>query len=239
MARQRMVKPDFFDSESLAMCSFAARIAFIGLWCFSDDKGNTKASVRKLRKQIFPNEDMRDAEFEGLLSELEEVGCIREYDVDGDRYINVPNFLTYQTVKNPSKTNIPPPPKAMEKVKVTHFFQPYYGEPSPAPGKRELEVGYSFPTADPGREQDDGRTGADPAITHDRPPINELKKGLDILSTTKISNPPSNEFSEKSIVENFHDGKPLCPRCRIPLWKDNQTGSFHCSKCGETYSRKR
>ncbi len=239
MARQRMVKPDFFDSESLAMCSFAARIAFIGLWCFSDDQGNTKASVRKLRKQIFPNEDMRDAEFEGLLSELEEVGCIKEYEVDGERYITVPNFLTYQTVKNPSKTNIPPPPKSMEKVKITHFFQPYYGGASPVLDQHAHGMAQPYPRTDPGREQDGGRTGADPALTHDGPPMNELRKGLDILPTAKISNPPSNEIFENPIVENSPDGKPLCPRCRVPLWKDNQTGSLHCSKCGEAYRRKR
>ncbi len=239
MARQRMVKPDFFDSESLAMCSFAARIAFIGLWCFSDDRGNAKASVRKLRKQIFPNEDMRDAEFEGLLSELEEVGCIKEYEVDGERYITVPNFLTYQTVKNPSKTNIPAPPKSMEKVKITHFFQPYCGGASPVQDQRAHGMAQPYPSAGLGLAQDGRRTGADPGLAHGRPPMNELKKGLDILPTAKISNPPPNRFSELPIVENSADGKPICPRCRVPVWKDNQTGRFHCDRCGETYQKRR
>ena len=40
MSRQRMVKPEFFDSESLAKCSMAARLAFIGLWVEADDFGH-------------------------------------------------------------------------------------------------------------------------------------------------------------------------------------------------------
>ena len=49
MPRQRMVKPDFFDSGSLAECSRSARLAFIGLWVMGDDNGNVKFSVRKLK----------------------------------------------------------------------------------------------------------------------------------------------------------------------------------------------
>ena len=82
MPRQRMVKPDFFDSGSLAECSRSARLAFIGLWVMGDDNGNVKFSVRKLKKQIFPFDDMPDADFVSLLAELERVGCIKAYEVD-------------------------------------------------------------------------------------------------------------------------------------------------------------
>lgn len=239
MARQRMVKPDFFDSESLAMCSFAARIAFIGLWCFSDDKGHTKAAIRKLRKQIFPNEDMADAEFEGLLSELEEVGCIKAYEVEGDHFISVPNFLTYQTVKNPSKTNIPEPTKSMAKVKITHYFQPYYPSATPAQDQAQLAMAQPYPSASTGQGQDFGMTGTDTASTHEVPPINELKKELDILSSTKISNSPSTQFCEYRIVENSPTGKPICPDCHTSVWKNTQTGRFQCSECGGTFIERR
>ena len=89
MPRQRMVKPDFFDSGSLAECSRSARLAFIGLWVMGDDNGNVKFSVRKLKKQIFPFDDMPDADFVSLLAELERVGCIKAYEVDGEEYVTV------------------------------------------------------------------------------------------------------------------------------------------------------
>lgn len=119
MPRQRMVKPDFFDSESMGLCSFAARIAFIGLWVMGDDYGNQKAETYRLRRRIFPCDAMSNDEFLALLCELEEVGCIKGYEVDGERYINVPNFGVYQSVRKPSKTNIPEPPKSVAKMKRT------------------------------------------------------------------------------------------------------------------------
>lgn len=107
MSRQRMIKPSFFSSESLAECSYPARIAFIGLWTCADDFGKEKFSPRVLRSQIFPLDDVSIEEFIGYMAELEEVGCIRLYVVGDSVYYHVPNFKTYQTVNNPSKTNIP------------------------------------------------------------------------------------------------------------------------------------
>ena len=120
MPRQRMIRPDFFASASLAECSHSARLAFIGLWCMGDDNGNAKLSVKKLNRQIFALDDIPDNEFAGYLGELEEQGCIRVYSAEGETYVNVPNFLLYQTVKNPSKTANPEPPDGLGKR--THHF---------------------------------------------------------------------------------------------------------------------
>ena len=107
MARQRMIKPEFFDSESLAACSIAARMAFIGLWVEADDYGRLKAQYTRLKTRIFPYDRMSGGKFFSLLKELEGVGCIRGYEVDGEQYIDIPNFAVYQTVKKPSKTTNP------------------------------------------------------------------------------------------------------------------------------------
>lgn len=107
MSRQRMVKPEFFDSESLAKCSMAARLAFIGLWVEADDFGHLKAQFGRLKARIFPFEKMSETKFISLLGELEEVGCIRGYEVEGERYIDIPHFSDYQYVKKPSKSMIP------------------------------------------------------------------------------------------------------------------------------------
>lgn len=119
MPRQRMIKPEFFDSESLSQCSIAARLAFIGLWVTSDDAGNQKAQLHRLRHQIFPYDDLTEIGFLSLLCELESVGCVKGYEIDGERYITVPNFAIYQTVNRPSKSSIPEPPKEVEKSKRT------------------------------------------------------------------------------------------------------------------------
>ena len=122
MSRQRMVKPEFFDSESLAGCSMAARLAFIGLWVEADDYGRLKAKPVRLKARIFPYDRMTPAKFTSILAELESVGCIKGYEVDGEQYIEVPNFNVYQTVNRPSKSNIPEPPERVQKVRKTSLF---------------------------------------------------------------------------------------------------------------------
>lgn len=118
MARQRMVKPDFFASESLGACRPEARLAFIGLWVQADDKGHLKCQFGKLRRQVFPYDAITDMSFAYLLAELERVGCIAGYEVAGERYLSVRNFGTYQNVNHPSKTNLPEPPKGLGRTGV-------------------------------------------------------------------------------------------------------------------------
>lgn len=129
MARQRMIKPEFFTSESLAECSSYARLCFIGLWVFADDYGREKFSPRVLKSQIFPLDDMTVDEFIGCMCELEEVGCIRLYTDGENVYYEVPNFSIYQTVKNPSKTNIPQPSPSAGVVLTQSY---------PSPNPKEL-----------------------------------------------------------------------------------------------------
>lgn len=114
-----MVKPEFFDSESIGACSIQARLTFIGLWVTGDDYGNQKAQLSRLKLKIFPYDNMTEGEFLGYLCELEEVGCIKGYEIDGERFITVPNFGTYQTVRKPSKSSIPEPPKETQKARKT------------------------------------------------------------------------------------------------------------------------
>ena len=123
MGRQRMVKPEFFDSESVGTCSIAARLAFIGLWVTSDDFGNQKAQAGRLRLRVFPYDEMTDEDFMALLCELEEVGCIKGYEIDGTRYINIPNFQIYQTVNRPSKSSVPEPPKRTARAASTALIK--------------------------------------------------------------------------------------------------------------------
>lgn len=121
-----MIKPEFFDSESLAYCSIEARLAFIGLWVTSDDYGNQKAQFSRLKHRIFPYDNMSVAAFADLLCELEDVGCIKGYEIDGDRYITVPNFNAYQTVRKPSKTNVPEPPESVLRTRTTSVIREWF-----------------------------------------------------------------------------------------------------------------
>ena len=117
-----MIKPDFFDSDSLAAVHPMTRFLFIGLWVIADDAGNLKYNPRKIRLQVFPYDEIPDREIELQLSQLEKIGCIYGYEADGERLITIPNFLTYQTINRPSKSTIPAPKKAKNEGLITKWI---------------------------------------------------------------------------------------------------------------------
>lgn len=107
MARQRMVKPEFIESESLAKVSHSARLTFVILLMVSDDDGRFKVN-KILKTKAFPLDDsFSDDDFEDVLWELESIGSIRFYLVENVIYGDIPNFSKYQTINRKSKTFIP------------------------------------------------------------------------------------------------------------------------------------
>lgn len=151
-----MVKPEFFDSESLALCSIEARLCFIGLWVMGDDYGNQKAQLSRLKQRIFPYDKMAAGAFLDLLCELEEVGCVKGYELEGERYINVPNFSTYQSVRKPSKSNVPEPPKSTAKAKRTTVIHQWRNGDAPVTHQygSDTPVAHQYATSVPERKKE-------------------------------------------------------------------------------------
>jgi len=54
MARNRMIKKEFWTSEQIMNLPIAARLLFIGMWNQADDEGILKNSPMQLKAQIFP-----------------------------------------------------------------------------------------------------------------------------------------------------------------------------------------
>lgn len=102
MARIRSVKPEFWTSEQITECSPNARLLFIGLWSFSDDSGIHKASLKRLKMEVFPSDDFT-AEIMGLLvGELISAALIQQYDVDGHGYWRVTGWTKHQRIDQPT-----------------------------------------------------------------------------------------------------------------------------------------
>ena len=167
MARQRMVKPEFFDSESLGACSIPARLAFIGLWVEADDYGRLKAQLTRLKTRIFPYDNMKLSRFAGYIAELEQVGCINTYEIDGEKYICVPNFSVYQTINRPSKSIIPAP----EKHQFTEYSLNTHGALTLKEKKEISSSGFSKTTTTKEKETAQSDAAADePAPLHAKVP---------------------------------------------------------------------
>lgn len=83
MSRIRTVKPEFWTSEQVTNLTPYARLLFIGLWNFCDDAGIHTESARRLRTEVFPADDLNDADVRRLMDELIDNGLVVRYEVNG------------------------------------------------------------------------------------------------------------------------------------------------------------
>jgi len=93
MPRIRTIKPEFFSDPDLVGCSFAARLAFIGLWTHADREGRLKDDPRRLKLTLFPGDTVK---MDALLEELAAQKFILRYEVDGQRFIQIRTFTEHQ-----------------------------------------------------------------------------------------------------------------------------------------------
>lgn len=140
MARSRNIKPAFFKNEYLAELSAHARLLFIGLWCMADVKGRMEYRPAKIRAELFPYETI---DIESLLGELTSSPerFILIYEVDGCRYLEIPNFHKHQNPHpNEKKTGsrIPAPQEDFQESRLQVGYQSVTSN---------LPVGYSQVTS--------------------------------------------------------------------------------------------
>jgi len=106
MARIRTIKPEFWTDEKVVELSFEARLLFIGLWNFCDEFGNTESSVKRIKMQIFPADNI---DVESCLQEIRSVGFLSDYEVDGKKYIHINGFEKHQKVNRNVTPKYPRP----------------------------------------------------------------------------------------------------------------------------------
>lgn len=107
MGRIRSIKPEFPHSESMGRVSRDARLLFILLWGIVDDSGRARASSRMLASLLFPYDNDAPALLPGWLAELENEEAVRLYIVDGDRYLDIPNWSKHQKIDKASPPKFP------------------------------------------------------------------------------------------------------------------------------------
>lgn len=119
MARKRMIDPEFWLDEELALLSPYARLLYIGLWGICDDNFATlpyKSSW--IKAQVFPYNN--DINIESLIRELIDIGKVLDFSESGNRYLYIKNLFKYQRIDKPSAPKYPK-------------YQAALGEPSANP----------------------------------------------------------------------------------------------------------
>lgn len=108
MPRIRCIKPEFPQDEKLGSVSRDARLLFVQLWTVVDDAGRTRAASRLLASLLYPYDEDAPALIDGWIAELERVEAIRRYRVDGETYLDIPNWLKHQKIDRPTHSKLPP-----------------------------------------------------------------------------------------------------------------------------------
>lgn len=111
MARIRTIKPEFPQSESMGQCTRDARLTFLLLFTMADDAGRLRGNSRMLASLLFPYDDDARKHIDTWLTELEKVGCIQRYQVDGDSFIAINKWSMHQKIDKPSQSKLPEPPE--------------------------------------------------------------------------------------------------------------------------------
>ena len=118
MARIRSVKPELFDSGSLAKTSRDARYLFVGLFTLVDDEGRLRDLPKKIAGDLFPYDDDVSADQVDLwLDALASVGSVVRYIVNGEPYLYIPQWLAHQKIDHPTKSRLPGPEDADNEAK--------------------------------------------------------------------------------------------------------------------------
>ena len=116
MARARNIKPGFFMNEVLGEQDPATRLLFIGLWTLADREGRLEDRPRRIKSALFPYDSF---DIDPMLDRLRVDGFIVQYEVDGDRYIQLVNFVKHQDPHYKEKASeIPAAPGTEDLIKA-------------------------------------------------------------------------------------------------------------------------
>lgn len=133
MARNRMIKPEFWEDDKIAECSPIARLLFVALWNFSDDAGYLENRTKWLKAKCLPYDE---ANIDDLLGELLSVGRVQ---IQND-IIFIPKFLKHQKIDKPRASDL------KEKFELSTNGSRTLSEPSATKREEEIENEYEIET---------------------------------------------------------------------------------------------
>ena len=205
MARTRNLKPGFFKNEDLAMLAPLTRLLFAGLWCWADRDGRLEDRPKRLKAEILPYDD---CDVDEMLRQLVTPPgrFITRYEVEGQRYIGIPQFRAHQNPHQAEKSSgIPAPPDKHGASTVQ--------APDKHSSKRALTLNPSSLTLNPS-SLPKGRESAAPPLSSD-------------------DDPPS--LTVEAFVKQWNSLKGVCPcknltkrrreafraRCKDAAWLEN------------------
>lgn len=109
MARIRTIKPSFWDDNKTARLSRDARLLAIGLISMADDHGRFIASTNSITGYVYPHDEIRTPALRKWMDELQSVGFVHFYEIDGLRYGCFLKWKSHQRISHPQPSTFPAP----------------------------------------------------------------------------------------------------------------------------------
>lgn len=136
--RTRPLKPSFWKNEFIVSCNAWARLLLQGLWMLADREGRLEYRPFKFKLELFPADDADQVKIEENLALLESKKLIEFYEVDGQRYIQIPNFAKHARPHHHEPVEFPAPTtKPGESVDKTKPVATNSDKVEPNPDKTE------------------------------------------------------------------------------------------------------
>jgi hypothetical protein len=111
--RNRIVKATYWTSGELCRWHRDKRDFYRSLWACAEDSCCVEDDMFEVKMTAWPSPldaDMSVERFETWRDELIEAGKIVPYEVDGRRYLYLPDMARHETPRNPQKPDLPMPP---------------------------------------------------------------------------------------------------------------------------------
>jgi hypothetical protein len=106
--RARNIKPGFCGDKNLLKCSVEAHLLFSMLWMMADKAGRLIDDPEQIGLDSYFC--VRGLDCEPVLKDLAKHGLIIRYQVEGEKYIQIKNFVRHQNPhKNEAASEIPGP----------------------------------------------------------------------------------------------------------------------------------
>jgi hypothetical protein len=101
MPRIRTIKPEFWADDKVVDLEVLPKLLYIGLWNFADDDGYIEASVRRIKRLIFPDNNYN---VEKALESLLEAGMIARFASEQGELFQIVKFRVHQKPQHPTPT---------------------------------------------------------------------------------------------------------------------------------------
>jgi hypothetical protein len=219
MARIRTIKPEFWTSEEVVECSVSARLMFIGLWNFCDDKGIHPYSIKTIKMEVFPGDDIKLSSIENWLNELIKNALIRTYHIDNKKYLIV-NGWHHQKIEKPNQKY--PSPLQFDDQSPTN--QQPINDQTPeewkgreSKGKESIKEQADAPFSLPSKEEI--QEASDPMI------LSQIDKICGKLYEEKIF-PEVNAFKNKMLKQQKNPRSLLHTLCRAYIKREFTEGPW-------------